>query len=82
MNESKMRIVLMGDTWMCDSSQASDAHVIRDLFGTTLLPSSFRAPMPGHEVVERIQALNPEHIVWLDDPRDYPRSERRLPQSQ
>ena len=53
-----------GDSWMAAYS-GPHADEVRRLFGTTTLPSSFRATATGSRVLARIRELNPGVIVTV-----------------
>ena len=60
-----IKLYLKGDTWVAD--WVDDTSIL-ELFGTTKLPTMFRAPMPAERVRTIIQHLNPEHKVTLQQP--------------
>ena len=55
-----IRIWLKGNQWMADFE---DDQEIKGLFGTTMIPTAYLSGIPVEEVVERVQALNPDCIV-------------------
>ena len=49
------------------------AREVRELFGTTVLPTPFSHICPAEDVLEEIQALNPRTVVYLmPASADYP----------
>jgi hypothetical protein len=60
MNKPRMILWLAGDWWMVD--QPDNKEVLR-LFGTSLLPTSYRSTMSKEEVIRRLQALNMDREV-------------------
>ena len=55
-----------GGSWMATYS-GSHAAQVRDLFGTTTIPTAFGTGTPGPEVAAHIRHLNPFTAVILPE---------------
>ena len=55
---------LVDDSWMA-TFVGTESYRIAELFGTTTIPTPFRAAMDGENVKARIQKRNPDSRVVL-----------------
>jgi hypothetical protein len=60
-----IRLYQAADVWMADFSGAHDAAEIRDLFGTTALPTPYSARILSSVVQDAVRRKNPGYRVLV-----------------
>ena len=53
------------DAWYVDFAETEQAARIRDLFGTTVIPTPFTASADAARVISAVAKLNPGYAVVL-----------------
>ena len=61
MHHYNLTLVILNGHWYIQD----DTPHVREIFGTSLLPSPFTAAMPREDVRARIQKLNPGRTVLV-----------------
>ena len=55
--------------WVCDLSQSRDSHKTLEIFGTLIMPTSYRATAPADLVAWEMGKLNPDHEIVVIAPQ-------------
>lgn len=67
MNSNTLHVMPAGDCWAVEWANTSEAARIKNLFGTTLVPTPFMRIADGQTVANHVARLNPQYTVALHD---------------
>ena len=58
-----LRMFVAGGVWMVDWADTPEAAKVRDLFGTTQIPTPYLQAAPAHRVQADLERRNPQYTV-------------------